>query len=734
MNNPPPDRVTRGLAPKSVYMTACEVLTWIGLGDAQPKEVVINGKAEAISAQWLQADRRGLLDVLERGVVSAPSKNLSIILERAERRRGRPVSVTELAVELRAEIERDDLEDMQLRQATAELIEALRGGLLKAYGIKSDPKGQRLDGAIHQEVPVEVFINERVTICLWDLIGPDWEEPFISPLLRRDSPHYSHVRFETATVLSLWSSSIKGTDPRVVNRSQASAAIASPDHVRHIGYSEWHASTTHGRHGDNARDIIARKRFAMLDKDAAETEIAEGRSASGTMDFATQGGAVGANSSVDVSDLPADWTLLECIAWIMFRDPRVVRDIAPEFRDGKPPCTLIRLRLDWAFREKGGHTMIGPNSDQAEFDILTRLRAGKLRSQGSRSPGGDRKWMEAVEWRGLTLNGQIPGILRAEPRQDSGTVWLGTTIPREDMLREFPAVALTIEMRGLKYVVESDLSPSTPPKLPQWLTPMETMAWIVSRDARIVADPSSKRNPRRSLIVDHELPSGKKLSGKVVLPTGMSLMWLDRFAAVEGGDPEPTAQAMEELLTALENGEIIAKALWAVTGESQNIDSSEWRGMELDSPPENHKMLVLYKKRTGDFAETPVTRWHDVLFPRETLMELWLAFDAVSKTSAPYAAAKTESPSVPQTISDAPSQRSRGRRPKYRWTKILTSLGARLHSDGIPEPGDGGQARYEKWVAEQFPPDSCPSESVIRDRVAQVIAKHKQLLEGEAGK
>ncbi len=58
----------------------------------------------------------------------------------------------------------------------------------------------------------------------------------------------------------------------------------------------------------------------------------------------------------------------------------------------------------------------------------------------------------------------------------------------------------------------------------------------------------------------------------------------------------------------------------------------------------------------------------------------------------------------------------RGRKPKYQWESVITGLSAKLSADGLPKAGDGGQAKLEEWVSEQFPIDRCPSQSLIREK------------------
>ena len=68
----------------------------------------------------------------------------------------------------------------------------------------------------------------------------------------------------------------------------------------------------------------------------------------------------------------------------------------------------------------------------------------------------------------------------------------------------------------------------------------------------------------------------------------------------------------------------------------------------------------------------------------------------------------------------------RVRKGRYDWSQALETVSADLHAHGIPQDHDGGQARLERLAAAAFPPDAAPAESVIRARVASLIAAHRK--------
>lgn len=174
-----------------------------------------------------------------------------------------------------------------------------------------------------------------------------------------------------------------------------------------------------------------------------------------------------------------------------------------------------------------------------------------------------------------------------------------------------------------------------PPPMPAWLSPMEAIAWIVSRHPQIVGYANPERNVTRVFFIKHTLPNGKQVCGTDSLPPGMTLGWLDAFAACDVDAPLPAEQAMSELLDALRKGRVIARAIWSATGERRDMGSDEWHGLTLDSPPRNERVLLPCRLVTGMPAKQPETRWKDVLFPTSRLLELWPGHDGTITAALP---------------------------------------------------------------------------------------------------
>jgi hypothetical protein len=163
---------------------------------------------------------------------------------------------------------------------------------------------------------------------------------------------------------------------------------------------------------------------------------------------------------VRLDDLPADWTLIEAMAWIMLRDPAVVRDAAPEtMREGGTFCAehrlpdgrkemiaeagapgvgRIRLTLLSVAAKLDNPGAVVVAAGEAEGALLAALRAGKLSAHG-KPYGGDMRAMEPRDWRGLILHEQQRGGLIAAPWMEIGQRWWNVTLPRAAVVALWPS-------------------------------------------------------------------------------------------------------------------------------------------------------------------------------------------------------------------------------------------------------------------------------------------------------
>jgi hypothetical protein len=169
----------------------------------------------------------------------------------------------------------------------------------------------------------------------------------------------------------------------------------------------------------------------------------------------------------------------------------------------------------------------------------------------------------------------------------------------------------------------SQQTTSVPSDSPEWFSLMQAVAWIVARDSRIVSYASPENTLRGTYFIDAVLPNRKRISEEVEAPSGMSLLWLDAFAAFDSNAAPPTEGACRELLIALRSGQITARGTWVETGERRDIGSDEWHSWVIDSPPRDDRVLLPHHRNSKGLAHQAVARWVDVLLPRPQLLTVW---------------------------------------------------------------------------------------------------------------
>ncbi len=76
-------------------------------------------------------------------------------------------------------------------------------------------------------------------------------------------------------------------------------------------------------------------------------------------------------------------------------------------------------------------------------------------------------------------------------------------------------------------------------------------------------------------------------------------------------------------------------------------------------------------------------------------------------------------------------KRGGGPRPKYNWAQANAVVLSDLENYGSPENGDGRQADLERLVLRTFPPDSQPSESLVREKVVEIIDGFRLMRQGQ---
>jgi hypothetical protein len=192
--------------------------------------------------------------------------------------------------------------------------------------------------------------------------------------------------------------------------------------------------------------------------------------------------------------------------------------------------------------------------------------------------------------------------------------------------------------------------------------------------------------------------------------------WVSRVHGLEGD------AVLRYLVLELRRGPHL-RVVWPPPTGPQIVQSWDWATFHLgkvewdaghvlldplddsDDPPRRYSIEALWE------AVEETVRWS-----RNPLKRLSAPVSQV----APKASPESE-----------PASPRRGRRPKYNWDGVMVKVLQKLQDDGAPVDGDGGQAEFERFVADLFSPDNCPTESVIRDRVRGIIeAFRRNLYEG----
>jgi hypothetical protein len=162
---------------------------------------------------------------------------------------------------------------------------------------------------------------------------------------------------------------------------------------------------------------------------------------------------VAASPPPALADLPAQWTLIEALAWVAFRDTRIVRDASletpreatPYFDEvrqarlmAEPGYGRHRLTLEWAYDRAQGSPPPGLSPGAAERDLLARLRSGAITARGRTATDAAPRDMDPGDWRGLALVERRRGGLVAAPERTTGRTWHDVTVARDDVVRLWP--------------------------------------------------------------------------------------------------------------------------------------------------------------------------------------------------------------------------------------------------------------------------------------------------------
>lgn len=343
-----------------------------------------------------------------------------------------------------------------------------------------------------------------------------------------------------------------------------------------------------------------------------------------------------------LQDLPAAWTLLQCLVWISLRDTAAVRDAGPTGTPGPGYgdnlwCSMT-VSCEWVFRKTETDYQLGPSPGEGEAALVAKLQSGALVAQGTPADGSGRRAMTPADWAGLRLYGARHSGW-AGPARTMGQVWEDVILSRDDVVQEWRPFAEPNAGGARSTTPGSDPTPlSAPPAplldtLPADWTLMEAVAWIALRDPVVVQRAGSipaegaiasqvsaghdegRRRPD-GLVVHADWPAGH----------GIPLAWIDLEHGKRTGGGEvgtmPADAAVAALMEMLRSGGLTARGEWANTGERRDIPRDEWRSLTLDTAPSEARILVPHRI-SPDRAPWPDARWRRVTITRASLVTAW---------------------------------------------------------------------------------------------------------------
>jgi hypothetical protein len=251
---------------------------------------------------------------------------------------------------------------------------------------------------------------------------------------------------------------------------------------------------------------------------------------------------------------------------------------------------------------------------------------------------------------------------------------------------------------------------STPPdpssNLPPFLTLMQALAWVITRDPFVVL--------RASLSGDDHTAAEAAL-GDTSDWCGAGPGLTTPSLCLRAGREDAVGPAKAELVLALQRGEVIASAVRfsAENGSRREyMTRADWADLALNTVTEEPRTLVPFRQVNRPSGGFPDRSWKDVKIEADGLQRKWPGLQG------------TNGPAI-----GVPKKKGPGGKPrKYNWEPVLKKLRDDLVDEGAPAANDGGQAKYEKFVRDQFPPDNCPGESIVRVRVCETIKAFRDSL------
>lgn len=175
--------------------------------------------------------------------------------------------------------------------------------------------------------------------------------------------------------------------------------------------------------------------------------------------------------------------------------------------------------------------------------------------------------------------------------------------------------------------------------MPMWLTPMETIAWIVTRDGNVVAAASLENPlPAGRQVLTIRATTGEKLVTEWPHEKGVSVQWLNLLHAAvapiahfsmaasvkQRPSDAPTVGALNDLMAKVREGLVQTRAFRTNSPADGCVpmDAADWRGytLGLSEPDANELHIFLAGTR---YPENPRCLWATPVFARDDVLREW---------------------------------------------------------------------------------------------------------------
>ena len=204
-----------------------------------------------------------------------------------------------------------------------------------------------------------------------------------------------------------------------------------------------------------------------------------------------------ASAEASLEDLPAYWTLGQSKAWIMFRNPALVHNVAD--------IGTRHLDVLLALAEHENPDRALPDHPTAVSQLLTRLRAGDLHAKGHMAGRGGVQTMDPLDWVQGNLGEERDQIVVRVGR--SGTeFWHGVMLPKDVVTIVWPTVSRRPEHEISTLSIQAEKNHLQLP-LKAWIQAHHAFAWLAFGSSSMQIDINGRLKLTSDLSRDPELQS-----------------------------------------------------------------------------------------------------------------------------------------------------------------------------------------------------------------------------------